>query len=164
MRRYIRGHAISIPALRMERDVVIHITMDCIDVISIHALRMERDLVATGIDAVLITISIHALRMERDRYGSQIAVSYFISIHALRMERDSIFKPPFAALNNFYPRAPHGARLAREQTHRRLYRNFYPRAPHGARHFLEHLPIGEFSFLSTRSAWSATQNCPAVQI
>ncbi len=27
----------------MERDVVIHITMDCIDVISIHALRMERD-------------------------------------------------------------------------------------------------------------------------
>ena len=65
MRRYIRGHAISIPALRMERD---HQVLALLRVgrISIHALRMERDLVATGIDAVLITISIHALRMERD--------------------------------------------------------------------------------------------------
>ena len=65
MRRYILGHAISIPALRMERDVVIHITMDCIDVISIHALRMERD-PGRRDDHPRRSISIHALRMERD--------------------------------------------------------------------------------------------------
>ena len=102
-----------------------------------------------------------------------------ISIHALRMERDQMMVLWRHRELNFYPRAPHGARLFGKLGISNIFIDFYPRAPHGARpddpfyradparisiHALrmerDRRGGGNFGqskkFLSTRSAWSAT--------
>jgi len=56
--------------------------------ISIHALRAERDM-TTSLPIQLFEISIHALRAERDfSTGTPWSLCSVISIHALRAERD----------------------------------------------------------------------------
>ena len=123
--------------------------------ISIHALRMERD-VRTPREVYSRVISIHALRMERDHCRPSLvsrlgkfqstrsawsATRSFlrnftkddISIHALRMERD--LSVLFILIGRSY---------------------FNPRAPLGARLLTRYSPAGCLPFQSTRSAWSAT--------
>ena len=108
-----------------------------------------------------------------------------ISIHALRMERDSPLISHIRLLDDFNPRAPHGARreytedsadLCKISIHAlRMERdlvplayavfpsNFNPRAPHGARpgSVMSLAPI--LPFQSTRSAWSATDTIRKMQ-
>ena len=81
----------------------------CRRAISIHALRMERD-IAERLEKRAKEISIHALRMERDSHHLFFLGQDQISIHALRMERDSAGKSSRRRRKDFYPRAPHGAR------------------------------------------------------
>ncbi len=81
--------AISIHALREERDQLIAGAYRGGVIISIHALREERDGFADFPRLEAINISIHALREERDYCKPRIQDSQPISIHALREERDS---------------------------------------------------------------------------
>ena len=61
--------------------------------ISIHALRVEGDILLHYYTREIAYISIHALRVEGDAAGqAQTAATNAISIHALRVEGDSSFQ------------------------------------------------------------------------
>ena len=70
--------AISIHALREERDYVPVLRLECVSRISIHALREERDCTVHPSPSHFSGISIHALREERD-----FGVSMASKLHAL---------------------------------------------------------------------------------
>ncbi len=101
-------------------------------------------------------ISIHALRMERDSYLPTQAQSMRISIHALRMERDHRWFLLSPRQTDFYPRAPHGARLGAPK----WVLNIWDISIHALRMERDGTEWNSCSvkrrFLSTRSAWSAT--------
>ena len=129
---YVRTMAISIHALRMERDS--KSLYDVVGTIKFQSTRSAWSATSIpGGDFFDKKISIHALRMERDRPAGKSPARHPISIHALRMERDGRARSFLFRSTDFNPRAPHGARRARHQA-----------PPFPAR------------FQSTRSAWSAT--------
>ena len=66
--------------------------------ISIHALRVEGDILLHYYTREIAYISIHALRVEGDAVIAYQMCNYVISIHALRVEGDRIgrrFSAPF---------------------------------------------------------------------
>ena len=124
-------------------------------------------------------ISIHAPRMGRDLFptAGRAAMSTFQSTRPAWGATNS-YLPSALSLNDFNPRAPHGARLLSWWS-ARASRNFNPRAPHGARRplcsaprrcstdFNPRAPHGarhdsvitakiKNKFQSTRPAWGAT--------
>jgi len=100
--------------------------------ISIHALRMERDIFRFELDANRDTFQSTRSAWSATCCQAKSGTPKTISIHALRMERDQIDHRHHRYRDHFNPRAPHGARLCKGVIVAQL-QNFNPRAPHGAR-------------------------------
>ncbi len=127
----------------------------------------------------VLSVSIHAPRAGRDRFRRRGRRTPDVSIHAPRAGRDACVYFACGRLQGFNPRAPRGARLARD-CHRRNRRKgfqstrpargatispqgcstqprcFNPRAPRGARPCAHLTYLQRHGFQSTRPARGAT--------
>ena len=104
-------------------------------------------------------ISIHAPRVGRDSKKYSARLRSAISIHAPRVGRDSSSASGFVISKYFNPRAPRGARPARESCAKAMT-DFNPRAPRGARLASQFCVAMREIFQSTRPAWGATLQRP----
>ena len=124
--------------------------------ISIHALRMEGDLedvdFATSLQKFLSTPS--AWRATGFQIHSHCSILFLSTPSAWRAT--SAANCSIASINHFYPRPPHGGRLCFLAPLVHNKRDFYPRPPHGGRRADADSVPGAGAFLSTPSAWRAT--------
>ena len=131
----LRGHDISIHALRMERDTGRPTGRNTTG--RFQSTRSAWSATSSTIAAVSpIDISIHALRMERDTLPSWILGRWprFQSTRSA-WSATIIYQHIQQGPHHFNPRAPHGARLYVSRRAPQKAKNFNPRAPHGARLF-----------------------------